>query len=144
MVWSTADKTGVDRIIAAYQDWHTADRQQSATDKDSFLADLAYTLDSRRSLLPWRSFALLRYSADLNDLGSRLSRPVRASDREMRLGFVFTGQGAQWFAMGRELMVYDSFHAELESAGSYLKTLGCPWNVKGNIFLYFFSPYPSH
>lgn len=155
LVWSTADKAGRDRVVAAYQENHAShtttaesesDRpQRGATDnieKDasssssSFLADLAYTLDSHRSLLPWRSFALLRSRAELKDLGARLSRPVRASDKEVRLGFVFTGQGAQWFAMGRELLVYDSFRAELESAGGYLQSLGCPWNVKGNVNLF--------
>jgi hypothetical protein len=37
--------------------------------------------------------------------------------------------------MGRELMRFDSFRAELIRAGCYLKGLGCSWSVMGKYLL---------
>jgi hypothetical protein len=37
-------------------------------------------------------------------------------------------QGAQWFAMGRQLLdVYPVYLRSIEEAGEYLKSLGCEW-----------------
>lgn len=47
------------------------------------------------------------------------------------IGFVFTGQGAQWFAMGRELMIYDVFRINIEGADKYLRDLGSSWSLIG-------------
>ena len=125
-VWSAADKEGISRISQAYQGWDSP-----ITDDGSFLSNLAYTLDSHRSHLPWRSFALLKSSAELKELQNLLSSPVQASPKAPRLGFVFSGQGAQWFAMGRELSSYLSYGAELDRADKYLRSIGCPWSVTG-------------
>ncbi|EFW98603.1 phenolpthiocerol synthesis polyketide synthase ppsa [Grosmannia clavigera kw1407] len=49
--------------------------------------------------------------------GPKLTRSAKAP----RLAFVFTGQGAQWFAMGRELVpMYAVFRQRLESADTLL------------------------
>ncbi|KAK4107386.1 putative polyketide synthase [Canariomyces notabilis] len=123
-VWSAADKGGIGRIADAYRVW-----DGPIKDDGTFLSNLAYTLDSHRSHLPWRSFALLKSPADLRELQSLLSLPVQASPKAPRLGFVFTGQGAQWFAMGRELSSYPSYSADLDRADKYLGSIGCPWSV---------------
>lgn len=37
-------------------------------------------------------------------------------------------QGAQWFAMGRQLLdVYPVFSQSIKEAGEYLRSLGCEW-----------------
>jgi acyl transferase domain-containing protein len=99
--------------------------------RKSNLADLAYTLDSHRSHLPWRSFAVLQSPDDFIGFKERVSTPVKVHDEVPRWGFVFSGQGAQWFAMGRDLARYLSYEEELEEAGTYLRSLGCGWSVSG-------------
>ena len=49
-----------------------------------------------------------------------------------RLGFVFNGQGAQWHAMGRELIAtYPMFTESLRKADIILKEFGAPWSLEG-------------
>ncbi|KAK0611428.1 acyl transferase domain-containing protein [Immersiella caudata] len=64
------------------------------------LADLAYTLNTKREVHPVRAFTVT------DGLDSfQLSRVVKsASGPEPSLIFTFTGQGAQWARMGRELI----------------------------------------
>ena len=51
------------------------------------------------------------------------------------LSFVFTGQGAQWSGMGRELLGHHVFRASLEQASRYLQGLGCKWSLIGIYFV---------
>lgn len=126
LVWSAADEQGLGRIAKSYENF-----SPSAQTKKYFLDNLAFTLDSRRSRLPWTSFAVIRSLPELQTLKPKLSLPVQRSAHSPRIGYVFTGQGAQWFAMGRELMCYALFETELGRANDYLKTLGCSWSVTG-------------
>jgi acyl transferase domain-containing protein len=66
------------------------------------LPDLAYTLTERRSRLWHRAFITTRSSEiSENDftVGKRNTQPPKVS-------FVFTGQGAQWPQMGKDLLKY--------------------------------------
>lgn len=56
---------------------------------------------------------------------------IRGSDdTPARVAFVFAGQGAQWFAMGRELLGFDIFLQSIIQATSYLRShTGCPFNL---------------
>ncbi|MCJ1379111.1 hypothetical protein MMC17_002211 [Xylographa soralifera] len=124
LVWSAADEGGIDRLAKVYQD-HL--RCLSLHDDTRYLQDLAYTLCLKRSCLPWKSFVVASKIESLQfSLKSDLPRPVRSSNRH-NLGFVFTGQGAQWFAMGRELLKHPGFLQSLVEAESYFRTLGCEW-----------------
>lgn len=86
------------------------------------LKDLAWTLSSRRSTLPVRiSITAGSRETLLQKLEAVISGPdtfrviheVPSDSRDRRniLG-VFTGQGAQWSAMGRELIVHSDFARE--------------------------------
>lgn len=81
---------------------------------DSFaLADVAYTLSSRRSRLAQRSFCIVdkdKVSHGLETAG----KPVRAPLQPVNLGFIFTGQGAQWHGMGKGLFDYRVFRTAIE------------------------------
>lgn len=91
----------------------------------SYLNNLAYTLDTRRSSLPWKSYAVVQ------DLGKiTMSKPV-LSDMSCKLGFIFTGQGAQWAGMGVELLSFPIFKTSLLRAGQYLAQIGCDWDLLG-------------
>ena len=101
-------------------------------DEEGFLDSLAYTLGDRRSRFSWLVAVAARTSKDLKQLlEDPKIRPSRISERP-RLGFVFTGQGAQWHGMGRELLKkYAVFEDSLRECGKYLKELGATWSLIG-------------
>jgi acyl transferase domain-containing protein/NADPH:quinone reductase-like Zn-dependent oxidoreductase/NADP-dependent 3-hydroxy acid dehydrogenase YdfG len=73
--------------------------------------DLAYSLSSRRTLHSYRSFAIGHNNADISrELASpRAEARWQRSTNNPRVGFIFTGQGAQWYGMGRQLIEENSF-----------------------------------
>ena len=101
-----------------------------------FLADLAFTLGERRSRLPWKSAVT---ASTIEQLIDELENPALKFSRssiEPALAYVFTGQGAQWHAMGRELIqVYPVFANSLRKIGCYLKLIGSSWDLIGVLFI---------
>ncbi|KAJ9299409.1 hypothetical protein DTO271G3_3031 [Paecilomyces variotii] len=94
---------------------------------DRSVSDLAVSLSSRRSLHQQRSFAIGR---DRESVLESLNNPppnakwTAASKEKPRLGFVFTGQGGQWFAMGRQLILQSPvFKQTLERCDAVLQRL---------------------
>ncbi|KAK8024490.1 KR domain-containing protein [Apiospora rasikravindrae] len=78
------------------------------------ILDLAYTLGCRRSTLASRACVIASQdnvvaAMDIDSLA--ISKAM--GSRNLKLGFVFTGQGAQWAQMGLDLM--DSFPTYLQS-----------------------------
>lgn len=132
LVWSAADKNGIGRMTEALQGWFESLDPAQASNPD-LLANLAFTLDSHRSRLSWRSFALLNTAEDLQTLP--VLTPTKAKVDPARTGFVFSGQGAQWYAMGRELLCYPSFKEDFDRAADVLNSLGCPWSPIGKMTL---------
>lgn len=68
------------------------------------VSDLALSYSTRRSKLQKRSFAVGNNPESLVDSLGNLGSPKTPVGALPRLGFVFTGQGAQWYGMGRELL----------------------------------------
>jgi acyl transferase domain-containing protein len=101
---------------------------QSAID----LKDLAHTLSSRRSALSWRMAVTASSSEELvRELSQPDLKPLFAAP-DLNIGFIFTGQGAQWPRMGRELIeVYPTFKESLVAAESHFKSLGAEWFLIG-------------
>lgn len=61
------------------------------------LADLLYTLSCRKSTFARRAFAIAESEATADELNPDLVTIGKApSSATQRIGFVFTGQGAQW------------------------------------------------
>ncbi|KAI1811942.1 hypothetical protein GGS20DRAFT_560344 [Poronia punctata] len=95
------------------------------------MSDLAYTLDQHRSKLPWRIAVAAQTATELADKleNSSSNKPVQTA-KEPRIGFVFNGQGAQWHAMGRELIEsYPIFGATIREADDILKEYGSDWSL---------------
>ncbi|TQV91949.1 polyketide synthase [Cordyceps javanica] len=66
------------------------------------LPDLAYTLSERRSAFFHRAY-LTTNTTDFDDSAFVLGKK---QSEKPRIGFVFTGQGAQWPQMGKELLEF--------------------------------------
>ncbi|KAK6334112.1 polyketide synthase [Orbilia brochopaga] len=111
--------------LARYSETTAADRQVE-------LSDLAYTLTERRSKSTWRAAVSVTSIEELcSELGNKNVHPSKMTlTRPPRLGFVFTGQGAQWFAMGRELVeAYPVYREALEKANKHIRSLGASWDI---------------
>ena len=130
LIFSASDKEGISCIVRQYQD-HLSRALEEDIHNGAYIKNLAYTLDSCRSSLLWGSYVLLESYSGLKDLVARLSTPISVGASPPRLGYVFTGQGAQWHAVGRELLEYPAFLESVECAYSYLNELSCGWSVKG-------------
>jgi acyl transferase domain-containing protein len=131
IVLSGKDEKACQAVASNLRDYLS---KSERADDDSFFASLAYTLGQRRSVFPWVAAQPVQNASELISLiDSGKMKPGRRMDRPPRLGFVFTGQGAQWFAMGRELFeAYPVFKACLLEADGYLKALGATWSLIGN------------
>ncbi|KAI8931404.1 hypothetical protein NX059_011734 [Plenodomus lindquistii] len=96
------------------------------------LTDVAYTL-SGRSRFAQRFFCVVEKGKE--SIGSELavhSKPIRAPLHAANVGFIFTGQGAQWHGMGAELFKYRVFRMAIEYLDVILKLLPSPpsWSLE--------------
>jgi acyl transferase domain-containing protein len=94
--------------------------------------DLAYTLSQRREHLKYRSFCVTDGSVPFE------VSPQTKSQVPSQVAFVFTGQGAQWIHMGRQLMAdYPSFLVNIKSMDVVLQKLEhAPlWSIEGIIIM---------
>lgn len=96
------------------------------------LDDLSFTLSKKRSHFAWKSFIMASSVKELvwNLSESNFAKPARTA-KAPGIEFVFTGQGAQYQAMGRELMIYPVFQESVEEASDYIRRLGSPWSLHG-------------
>ena len=89
------------------------------------LADVAYTLGSKRSELSHRSYCIV--DKDNVASGLHIERAIiRSPLMRGNIGFVFTGQGAQWHAMGSQLFGYRIFRKTIEYLDRILGVLTTP------------------
>ncbi|KAJ5685228.1 hypothetical protein N7536_007847 [Penicillium majusculum] len=96
------------------------------------LADVAYTLSARRSRFMHRAY----YIADKDqvpEMGLKQENELEivSSPQQVSAGFIFTGQGAQWHAMGAGLFQYSVFQNVILYLDSILAMLPepAPWRI---------------
>ncbi|KAJ5605451.1 hypothetical protein N7510_008232, partial [Penicillium lagena] len=105
-------------------------KKQQASEHD-FLEDLSFTLNERRSRFMWKTAVVADSIPSLIDALSSSTNP-NSSIRTPTLGFVFTGQGAQWAGMGKELLdAYPVFKESIAKIDAYLRHIGAPFSARG-------------
>lgn len=113
LLYSANTPKSLERMTKQYEQW--------IENNPAAVGDLAYTLAHRREHLPHRSSAIFN-----NGAVSKAAAPTKAAQKH-EVVMVFTGQGAQWACMGRELLQSDetfrssirSLDIELRNAGSH-------------------------
>ena len=91
---------------------------------------IVHTLCARRSRFAW-SAAIPASSPDAlrHKLSNNDFKAARRSE-EPSLAFVFTGQGAQWAAMGKDLIhMFPQYRRTLEEIGWLIKKFGADWDI---------------
>lgn len=92
------------------------------------VVDVAYTLSQRREHLTHRSFFVVGEEF-VTDAASFAKVPVTTAPITM----IFSGQGAQWPEMGRELVETDpEFRKDIQAMDGILKSLRHPpaWTIE--------------
>ncbi|KAH9900372.1 ketoacyl-synt-domain-containing protein [Xylariomycetidae sp. FL2044] len=127
LMMSAFDKRALQHVLDLYSQW-MEENKSAITSNPDLLQDVAYTLLERRSFLRYRSFTVLD-GEDVSQTGKiHFSSPIRATTHP-RIAFVFTGQGAQWLGMGRDLLRLDAFHDSVSAADAFLKGIGAGWSI---------------
>jgi acyl transferase domain-containing protein len=132
LILSGKDEQACQKMISGLADF-LEQRKSTQENGERYLESLIYTLGERRTRFPWAAAypvpVIAGFDPVIQTLRSPKFKPSRSS-RQPRIGMVFTGQGAQWYAMGRELITsYPLFKASLEEAEGYLKQLGADWSL---------------
>ena len=94
---------------------------------DSFMSSLAQTLAKQRSILSWKT-SMLASSLPQLISGLRNAKFTHAP-KSPTIGLIFTGQGAQWYAMARSLLTIQSFRKTLLLCNKVLVSVGSEWSV---------------
>jgi acyl transferase domain-containing protein len=135
LVFNGRDEQACQRMVSGVKEY--LQRHSSTQNPARLMQDLGWTLGLRRTRFPsgWVSAHVAQYSdsdltAAIQSLDAPQFKPVRLPSKAPRIGMVFTGQGAQWHAMARELIEpYPVFRASLEEAAGYLKEFGADWSL---------------
>ena len=127
--FSAAHKEGVQLQMSALADYLIAQSPTIADGDRTLLADLAYTLSERRTLLEWRATITASTAEELvESMVSSKTEPIAAL-KTPRIAFVFTGQGSQWPGMSRDLMRYPAFAMIIERCEECLQNMGATWSL---------------
>ncbi|KAL5344841.1 hypothetical protein ACLOAV_010238 [Pseudogymnoascus australis] len=130
LTFSMQDQNGLKRLSRSVGEYLSTDSVKGQQKPN--LDDFAYTLANRRSQFSFRSFAVSQTIEELteHEFKSIASTQQKRLRQPENLIFVFTGQGAQWALMGRELLANPVFNASVQRSQQYLDEIGCKWNAE--------------
>ncbi|KAL6796280.1 polyketide synthase [Trichoderma sp. SZMC 28013] len=123
---SAANQASLQSMLATMADW------VSKREDQPILRDLSYTLMERRSVMPWRFSCVAASHSELIEALSKASQTTDAVSRispDVKINFVFSGQGAQWAGMGRELLADPTFNHSINESNKILAQLGSSWDL---------------
>ncbi|KAI0478559.1 putative polyketide synthase [Xylariaceae sp. FL0804] len=136
LILSARDERGCQEMVANLKAYLENHRSLGPQASEQLLRDLSYTLGERRTLFQWVSAHQVRLDENgtlegtIQTLDTPRFKPSRRPADAPRIGMVFTGQGAQWYAMGRELLTsYPVFRRSIEEAETHLRDLGADWSL---------------
>jgi acyl transferase domain-containing protein/NADPH:quinone reductase-like Zn-dependent oxidoreductase len=124
-IFSASDEAGIPSQVKAHSSYL---QSLQGAYPNNYIPNYAYTLRNRPTLR-WRSFGVVDSVSQLDSLESVISKPSQGSDASLSLGFAFTGQGAQWKGMGRELLSHPIFRISIDRSQRYLQELGARWSL---------------
>ncbi|KAL4994903.1 hypothetical protein BDV10DRAFT_143330 [Aspergillus recurvatus] len=131
LVFSARDEQACRDMVSNLKEY--LKRNVASKNPEELLQRVAYTLGQRRTRFPWVAARPVPVQEGLKEAIRALERGMpspRRATRVPRVGMVFTGQGAQWYAMGRELIAaYPVFKASLEETDRFIKALGAKWSI---------------
>ncbi|KAK3317264.1 putative polyketide synthase [Cercophora scortea] len=113
LLFTANSPKSITRLIDNYKSWIEQNPDQ--------VGDLAYTLARKRTQLPHRAFGIVN-----NGVMQSVSQPVVAgkASEAPSIAMVFTGQGAQWPQMGRELLQSNPvFKASIKALDQHLQAI---------------------
>lgn len=136
LVLSARDERGCQQMVSDLKAYLEKHRSLGHEASEQLLRHLSYTLGERRTLFQWVAAHQVRLEKDgtldaaIQVFDSPRFKPGRRPSSRPRIGMVFTGQGAQWYAMGRELLTsYPVFRRSIQEAEAHLRALGADWSL---------------
>ncbi|KAK3687394.1 KR domain-containing protein [Podospora appendiculata] len=102
---------------------HIANTQAYLASHEDEKLDIAYTLSQRREHLPYRAYLIAGSDAIATEAPALVKAPASAAPITM----VFSGQGAQWPEMGKDLIQNDAeFRKDIQAMDAILQSLKHP------------------
>ncbi|KAL4865188.1 hypothetical protein BDV12DRAFT_200380 [Aspergillus spectabilis] len=142
LILSARDERGCQQMVSDLKAYLENLKSLAPEASEQLLRNLSYTLCERRTLFQWVAAHQVRLEktdepgrnpldAAIQALDTPRFKPAcRVTDTNPRIGMIFTGQGAQWYAMGRELLTsYPVFRRSIEDAEVYMRDLGADWSL---------------
>ncbi|KAK5991432.1 Highly reducing polyketide synthase FUM1 [Cladobotryum mycophilum] len=120
LLFSASSPTAVSKVAASMLQYYST--------HPHCLSNLAYTLAFRREWLQTRSFAVVSQKKGIE---ANVSPPMKRPDRMPHIVMVFTGQGAQWPMMGKQLLSSEAFRQDLAELDAILQQCVNPpgWSI---------------
>ncbi len=125
LLFSAASETALAEVMRRHREYVGAHPEA--------VADAAYTLAVRRERLPHRAFVVARDGVFVDGTGTGTGA-ILAPAQPPAVTLVFSGQGAQWPEMGRELILSDMrFRKDMSAMDRVLQGLAHPpaWSIIG-------------
>ena len=80
-------------------------------------------------MFPYSAVITAKMKTDLSGKLKSFIPIVSNRTTPARIGFIFTGQGAQWWGIGRELFHYPIFRTALLKCDAIVESLDADWSL---------------